>query len=363
MLLILLQMPIKREELVKQIKESNLPAAVLCYGEETFFHEDILNNLRKSYGGEGGWGYEVVDATNLDPAKLVASAGTLSFGGGTKLTVIRSAHRLNKTQLDGLSKIAGRACQERSLVLLAEKNLKTTDKLLLWAKEYKVKVCKFTAPKPSEMGTWLRAQARARGFSIDDETQTYMIDIASENLMALTQMLDKIDLFREERKHIKRREVEDLLHDTFEKKVYDCVSAVFNIGMRNVSPQAREKGAEELRRVLRFSKKDGILQVVRALAREAFTLLKYHDLLTRRVSSDQMATELKLGPRKWLLKSEYPLRAEKWPSHRLKRLLTRLAEVDLAVRSTGRDPEAMLEQIVIGNLAPTSVEEHDEISL
>jgi DNA polymerase III delta subunit len=338
----------------------------LCYGEETFFHEDILKKLRESYGGQGGWGYEVVDAASLDPARLVASAGTLSFGGGTKLTVIRSANKLSNTQLEELSKITGRSVRERAVVLLAEKNLKTTDKLLKWAGENKVNICRFSAPKPRELGRWVAEHAGSKGFTLDATTIAFIVDLSAGNLMGIIKMLDKIDLFRGDSTRVNKTDVADLLHDSFEKSVYDCVKAFFasrgEQGIKEEQRRYRQKATAEFHRVLRFNKNDGIIKFLRALSREAFTLLKYHHLAGK-ISGDALAKELKLGARKWLLKDEYPARARAWPRERLHRLLRRLAEVDLAIRTTGRDAEAMLEQIVIGNLAPTSVEEYDEISL
>lgn len=346
-------MRIRREELIERIKTQDLPAAVLCYGEEAFFHEEILAALRSSYAGEGGWGYEVVDAASLDPAKLLASAGTLSFGGGTKVTVVRSAHKLKNDQLEALQKIVTHPAMQRVVVLMAEKTLRSNDKLLAWARDQKVTLCQLTALKPRELELWLKEQAEARGFSLDANTAGFTIDLSSGNMMALSQMLDKIDLFRGEKTRIDLEDVEDLLHDSFEKGVYDCVRATF--------AWDRKRASTELHRVLRFDPREGVVQIVRALSREAFTLLKYQEMREKGASKDKILKELRLGARKWLLDREYPERARKWPQDRLHRLLVRLAEVDFAVRVTGRDPEAMLEQIVIGNLAPTSVEEFDEV--
>ena len=360
-------MHITRQELAKRIKARDLPAALLCYGEEAFFHEEILTALRANYGGAGSWGYEIVDAALLDPAQLLASAGTLSFGGETKVTVLRSAHKLKKDQLQALERIAAHPAKEREalrevlrdvlrvVVMMAEKELKATDNLLKWAKKQKVTICQLTSPKPRELGTWLKKQASARGFSLDDRTLDFMIDLSAGNLMALAQMLTKIDLYRGEGDRVGLKDVEDLLHDSFEKGVYDCVRAVF--------ARDRDRASRELHRVLRFDSREGMLQIIRALSREAFALLKYHELKAGGTSNEVIAKELRLGARKWLLQREYPERARRWPAERLHRFLIRLAEVDLAVRTTGRDAEAMLEQVVIGNLAPTSVEEFDEVFL
>jgi DNA polymerase III delta subunit len=356
-------MRITREELIKRIKARNLAGGLLCYGQEMFFHQQILDLLRETYADAGGWGYEVVDAASLDPAQLLASAGTLSFGGGTKATVIRSAHKLKKDQLQALERVAAHPEKEREVsrevlrvvVLMAEKTLKSSDNLLEWAKKQKVTICQLTSPKPSELTSWLKTQASSMGFSLDYRTVDFMVDLSAGNLMALAQMFAKLDLFRGEKKRIGLKEVEDLLHDSFEKGVYDCVRAVF--------ARDRNKASRELHRVLRFDPREGILQIVRTLSREAFALLKYEELLAKGASQDEIAKELRLGAKKWLLEQEYPERIRNWPKERLHRFLTRLAEVDLAVRTTGRDAEAMLEQIVIGNLAPTSIEEFDEVFL
>jgi len=355
-----LRMQIERAELAKRIRARELPAVLLCYGEETLFHQEILTALRASYGGEGSWGYEVTDAASLDPAKLMASAGTLSFGGGTKVTVVRSAHRLRKDQLTALERIAAHRGVECAVVLMAEKELKANEEPLKWAREQNAWLCRLVSPKPKEIGAWLASQAAARGFSLDAETAAFMIDLAAGNLMALSQMLAKLDLYRGKTKRILRADVEDLLHDSFEKSVYDCVRAVFAVGGKNAAV-ARERAAAELHRVLRFDATEGILRLSRALSREAFALLKYHEMRKKGATNEMLAKELKLGARKWLLEREYPARAGRWPMERLRRLLMRLADVDLAVRTTGRDAEAMLEQVVIGNLAPTSVEETDEV--
>ncbi|MEA3310919.1 MAG: DNA polymerase III subunit delta [candidate division WOR-3 bacterium] len=352
-------MRITREELIKRIKARDLAGGLLCYGQEVFFHQQILDLLRETYADAGGWGYEVVDAASLDPAQLLASAGTLSFGGGTKATVIRSAHKLKKDQLQALERVTAHPAKEREVlrevVMMAEKELKATDMLLKWAKERKITVCHLASPKPSELASWLKTQASSRGFSLDYRTVDFMVDLSAGNLMALSQMVAKLDLYRGEKKRIGLKEVEDLLHDSFEKGVYDCVKAVF--------ARDRDKASRELHRVLRFDPRKGIIQVIRKLGEEAFTLLKYHELMDKGSTTEAMAKELRLWKKKWLLEREYPERARNWPKERLHRFLIRLAEVDLAVRTSGRDAEAMLEQVVIGNLAPTSIEEFDEVFL
>ncbi len=342
-----------REELIKRIEKHEVESVTLVYGQETFFFDEILSALRAAYKGASGWGFETVDAQTLDAKGLAASAATLAFDAGVKVTVVRSASRLRKDQLEVVEKIAARQAKERAVVLIADKEGKATDALLKWAKEHKVTTCELASPKPAELSSWLRAESAKRGFSVDEETTDFLLDLSTGNLLAISQILDKLDLFRGDKTKVNFKDVQDLLSDSFQKGVYDCIRAVFD---RN-----RDKAAKEMKRVLRFGTNEGIVELLYAISREAFTLLKYQLLKEKGLSRDALGKELRLGSRAWLLNKEYPERASKWPKERLEKLLHRLAEVDIAIRTTGRDAEAMLEQIVIGNLAPTSVEETDEI--
>ncbi|MBN2380825.1 DNA polymerase III subunit delta [candidate division WOR-3 bacterium] len=343
-----------RGELTKCIKARDLPGTVLIFGQEAFFFEEIIKLLKENYS-RGGWGYEVVDASELDIRCIASATVSLSFDSATKLTLVRSAHRLTESQLHALEKLILTNSKDRILILTAQvdKAKKSVDNLVAWAQEHKIAVCQLNPPRPKELEKWLEDEISKRDFTVSKETFDYMIDISAANLLALSQMLDKLDIFRGEKKNIKLADVEDLLHDSFEKSIYDCMKAVFS---RN-----RDLASSEMRRVLSFNKNDGILQIVRILTNEAFRLLKYNELIAGKASREEIAKALRLGSRKWLLQKEYPDRARKWPSKKLHRLLKALAEVDLAVKITGRDAEAMLEQVVIGNLAPTSVEEFDEI--
>ncbi len=342
-----------REELLAKIEKRELESVTLVHGEEPFFTDEVVSALRAVYKDVSGWGFEVVDAQTLDARGLAASAATLAFDSGTKVTVVRSASRLRKDQLEVIEKIASRQAKERAVVLLADKEGKAVDALVKWAKERKIMTCQLQSLKPAEMTSWLKAESTKRGFSVDEETQGFMLDLSSGNLLAMSQILDKLDLFRGGKTKVYFKDVEDLLADSFEKGVYDCVRAVFE---RN-----RDKAAKEMKRVLRFGTGQGITELLYALSRETFTLLKYQLLKEKGLSKDALGKELRLGSRAWLLNKEYPERARNWPKEKLERLLHRLADVDIATRITGRDAEAMLEQIVIGNLAPTSVEDFDEI--
>lgn len=356
-------MQITREGLIKDIKERNLHTLTLVHTDEAFFIEEILGHLRETFGLEGGWGYEVLECSIVDARSLTASAGTLSFGGTTKATVIRSAQRLKKDQMDALARISSGNSKERIVVLLADKTLKASDSIIKWAKETGAAVCHIPIPKPQELSRWLESRASEKGVTLDARTAGFMTDMVSGNLMALDQMLEKIDLYRGKKGQIGIEDLEELLADSFEKGIYDCVKAVFAIGQGKIPSALREKATDEMHRVLRYGVNEGVLEITRALAREAFSLLKYVELHSLGLRRDAIAAKMKLGPRKWLLEKEYPDRARKWPRERLHNLLIRLSEVDLAVRTTGRDAEAMLEQVIIGNLAPTSVEEYDEIFL
>ena len=341
------------EELIKMIEMRELGSVTLVYGQETYFFDEIISALRTAYKGASGWGFETVDAQTLDAKGLAASAATLAFDSGSKVTVVRSASRLRKDQFEVLEKIASRPARERAVVLIADKEGKSTDTLVKWAKERKLSACELRSPKPAEMASWLRAESAKRGFGVDEETAAFLLDLSSGNLVAISQILNKLDLFRGDKTKVNFKDVEDLLSDSFQKGVYDCVRAVFE---RN-----RDKAAKEMRRVLRFGTNEGILELLYALSREGFTLLKYQLLKEKGLSRDALGKELRLGSRAWLLNKEYPERSRSWPKERLDKFLHRLADVDIAIRTSGRDAEAMLEQIVIGNLAPTSVEDFDEI--
>lgn len=354
-------MQITREELYNRIKKKELASVTLVYGSEEFFLEELVAVLRNKFKDASGWGFEILDAQSMDSSALAASASTLAFDMGIKVSVVRSATRLKKEQLEFFKRMAGRDAKERAVILIAEKEGKQLDALLKWAKEAKIIVCELQSLNQAEVASWLRSESSKLGFSIDPKTLDFMIDVSASNLIALSQMLAKIDLYRGDKTSVNFKDVEDLLSDSFEKGVYDCVRAVFAIGQGRISPSLREKAIREFARVLRFGASDGVVELVYALSREAFTLLKYQLLKDKGVSKDALAKELRLGSRAWLLNKEYPERAIKWPKERLEKFLHRLADVDLAIRTTGRDAEAMLEQIVIGNLAPTSVEETHEI--
>lgn len=342
-----------REEFLQRIGKRELESVTLVHGEEPFFFDEIVSALRTAYKDASGWGFETVDAQTLDAKGLAASAATLAFDSGTKVTVVRSASRLRKDQLEVIEKIASRQAKERAVVLISDKEGKAADTLVKWAKERKVMTCGLYSLKPAETASWLKAESTKRGFSVDEETSGFILDLTSANLLAMSQILDKLDLFRGQNTRVHFKEVEDLLSDSFEKGVYDCVRAVFD---RN-----RDKAVKEMKRVLRFGIGQGITELLYAFSREGFTLLKYQLLKEKGLSREALGKELKLGSRAWLLNKEYPERARNWPKERLQKLLHRLADVDIATRTSGRDPEAMLEQIVIGNLAPTSVEDLDEI--
>ncbi|MBD3285688.1 hypothetical protein GF359_04455 [candidate division WOR-3 bacterium] len=364
-------MRITREELLKQISEGTLERSILCHGEEGFFHDMVISALREKYGGSGSWGFEVVDAPMLDPAKLFTSAGTLSFGGGTKVTLIRNAHRLYEAQKSGLEKLFSNPTPERLIVLSTHRHLKQANELLAWCKDNKLNICVLNPIKSRELVPWIKEESSKRNFSLDKKTIAFIIDLTVGNLQAINQMLDKIDLFRTDKKLIGQKEVEDLLNDTFEKKIYDCVKAVFEVRSGKVPhskldqvARERNKAASEMQRVLLFDSKDGMVKLIKAIFREAFNLLKYHELKKAGASKEEIAKILRLRPsQKWLLDNQFPSTAARWPADRLHNLLMRLAETDFSLRVSGRDAEAMLEQIVIGNLKPTSIEEYDEVFL
>lgn len=344
-------MQVSRAQLEEKIKSGNLSPRVLVYGTEELLITELIGMLRSAFSAD--WGFENLDASALDPSQLVASAGSMSFSGSSKLTLIRSAQKLTKEQMDALARVAKAPGAKRTLFLIAQKELKAKEPLSKWAKERGFEICRLSAPGTRELPGWVVNRAKEKGFSLDSQTLGFMIDLTAGNLMALSQMLEKLDLYRGEVTRLSLEQVEDLLQDSFEKKVYDCVDAVFT--------KDKGRASEEMHRVLMFNKTEGMIQLLRALSRDAMDLLKYHELKKKNLSSRELEKRMNLGARRWLLGKKFPARADNWPAHRLHRMLVRLAQVDLAIRTSGRDAQAMLEQVVIGNLAPTSVEEYDEV--
>ena len=174
------------EELEKSLKNGNLNAIYLLYGEETFLLENCLKKIKSNFGTIiDGINYVKIDDTNID--NLIANIETPAFGFEKKLIIAKNTGILKK---EAKKKEARNTIIQKNISEYIENNIEIIkDSVIIVFVEqdankvdlYKIIekhgiVCNFEKLKPAQIVKRLKALCRAYKVNVDENTLMYLIE-------------------------------------------------------------------------------------------------------------------------------------------------------------------------------------------
>lgn len=334
---------------VAELKTGKLYPVYLLWGEERSLRDDVLAKIKKQVmGGNGGeYGLIVLNGKNLSVERIVETADTAPFFSEKQLILIENWDRWRAgKQTDGdkqkpdeqkfidyLTKIPPYSC----LVFTSDEKIDRRKKLYQSLEKIGA-VVEFAPLKGQVLERWIMQIVKDMGKKLGPGVLAFIIgEVGTSetvNLAMLRQELTKIALYTGARSEITKADAQAVLTRTPESSVFTLVDAV--------SQQQRDK-ALQLWEDLKVTGQEP-LKLLNLLARQIRLTWQAKQLQAAGCAVDQLAGKIGVHP---YVAQRVAAQGKKFSTHQLRHSLECLQEADWSVKSGRRDPETMMQLLIV----------------
>jgi DNA polymerase-3 subunit delta len=321
-------------ELKKRLRERNLPALLFLYGEESFFIERALREIvDQTVPVEArDFNLQVFHGKDCRAVSVLDTARTLPAFSPVRLVVVRDAQNLPATELDQFLSYLNDPVPETLLVFTADKIdgrrkfyqvFKTVGALVEFKKLY-----------DNQIPTFVKEQAEDAGISFTEDALALFCKRVGSHLQEIHGELCKLRNYLGERRVAEPADILAVVTDSRVDSVFELSDA---LGRKDVA---------EAIRLLRRLLAEGVapLLILAMITRHFRQLWKAHELLRQRVPEKDMARRIGINP---YFLSGLLVQARHFPTDGFRGIFESLLDADLALKSSGSSPDAVLESLLL----------------
>lgn len=329
------------EEAVARAERGDLLPVFLLAGDERLLRDEALNAIVKAALGAGlaDFNLDKFTAGESDVEKVLAATRTVPMMAKMRVVLVRGVERWDAGEggdgdtspLDRLAEYAKSPVDSTCLVLVAQK-LDGRRKLVSLAKKEGFLVDCASLDRKRLPG-WIRARAKAKGHALEADVAELLAEIAGPDLATLDDALERLSLYVGKDSPIG------------EEAVAACVTRVRLADTWKLVDAASTK---DLGKVLAlfadvYDPRDRGLPLVGAIAWSLRQLLKLEAALAEGLTLDEAARRAGIYPTFRAREHAQKLRA--FRPRELERWLVVVQETDIALKSSRRSADAILEEM------------------
>ena len=334
------------QQAIQDAKKGKLLPIYLVTGEERFLRDQVVAEIRAAALGSGiaAFNEDKYTAGEVDADKILGAVRTVPMMAPKRFVLVRGVERWDAASggsesddakvspLDKLAAYAASPIDSTCLVLVAEK-LDGRRKLSATAKKQGFLVaCEVLDARA--LPAWIVERAKAKGNPIDPDVAELLAEIAGPELAYVNDAVERLALYAGEG------------HPITEEAVGECVARV-----RTADTWALVEalGKRDLGAALRlladvYDPRDRGLPLLGAMAWSIRQLAKYQAATSSGATSDEAAK--KAGVFQPFRARELATKARGFRGKEVERWLLVLAETDLALKSSRRPADAILEDML-----------------
>lgn len=325
----------------KQLKMKQFASMYVMYGEEPYLLKETIKKIKEQALTEEEMEFNIstFDMEETPVQFALEEAETFPFMGERKLIIVHNPIFLT----------AEKAKVEHNISLLLDYidnpspfsivvfsgNYEKLDERKKITKQLKRKATVVEAKKlkEQELMNWVASQARANGVAIDQVAVQELITISGQNLMLLTNELEKMALYVSEGGVITAEIVANLASKSLEQTIFTLIDFVMHRQTAqaiSLLQQLLKQKEEPIKILALMASQLRIMYLAKGLARDGY-------------GQQQIASLLKIHPFRVKLALE---KARSFREQELMVILNNLADADYKMK-TGQMDKALLMEMVI----------------
>ncbi len=322
-------------ELLKSIRNRDFPSLVFLYGSESFTLEKAQRRLIDAVIPAEGRDFNLnrYHGKDCDAAAVLDTARTFPVFASHRLVLVKDAHQLNAFQLEKFLDYLRDPVPETVLVFTAEK----IDGRKKFFQEFKKRgaLVEFKKLYDNQIPGFIREQAKEAGRSFTEDALRLFCRRVGTHLQEIHAELVKLFDYLGERTLVDVADVAAVVSDTRVDSVFDFTDA---LGKRN--------RAEALRLLGRIMNEGSApLLILSMMVRHFRQLWKTRELVEQGVGSRDIARRVGINP---YFVDGLVSQCRGFSMGEYRQLFVRFLETDLALKSSGANAAALLEQLVLG---------------
>lgn len=325
-------------EAVEGARSGRLLPVYLVAGEERLLRDEVVRELRAASlgGGVAAFNEDKFTAGEADVENVIAAARTVPMMARRRFVLVRSAERWDAesttSPFDRLAEYAAAPVDSTCLVLVASK-IDGRRKLFAAAKKQGYLVpCEPLEPRA--LPRWIADRLASKGHPIDPDVAELLAALAGPDLSSVDDAIERLSLYVGDGTAIDESAVGACVARVRTADTWALVDAV---------------GARDLQRALRtladaYDPRERGLPLLGALAWSVRQLARYQAALESGATADDAAR--RAGVFQPYRARELATKARAVRSKEVERWLLVLAETDLALKSSRRNADAILEEML-----------------
>ncbi|HEX3232403.1 MAG TPA: DNA polymerase III subunit delta [Pyrinomonadaceae bacterium] len=323
-----------RKELEQSLKKGQIEPVYFLYGAEAHLRDQALREITEA-ALRGTLLHEFNDSSfNLlsdDVRDAIAAAEQLPMMSDRRVVRLRNFARIRESDEEILLAYLERPVESSVVIFVGDdldKRKKLGKKLMSGAGAFE-----FQPLKPNELPTWIKTHLRTINADIEPRALSQLIELSASNLSALTQELNKLATAALPSGRITAELVEQLVTRSREHMNWDLTD---NIVSRN-----RRAALKVLRDFLDDGVEPVLLTGVIAGTFRRMALAKA--LQARGAAPGEIFGEVRVPPFK---QRDYLAMLSRIDSADMSRMIQRIAETDLAIKTSKATPRMQMEMLV-----------------
>ncbi|PIQ97865.1 MAG: DNA polymerase III subunit delta [Nitrospinae bacterium CG11_big_fil_rev_8_21_14_0_20_56_8] len=329
-------MPQSPDAAIRDIDQGRVAPVYFLYGEERFLQREILDALERKLVAPDNreFNLEHFEARDTSVADWIGSSKTLSFFGGTKLVVVRDLHEktLEPEEADRLVEYAQSPGPDACLVITAEK----VDKKRKWVKSLVAipGAVECAAPHEGALLPWLQKRARETGYQLAPEAARLMMERIGPRPGILARELDKVLTFAGANRNVTEEDVAGLVGEIRLENAFGLTDAL------------KRKNPEQALKLLHNQLEHGeepirILGLIAWQFRVIWEVKFYHE---QGLAAPRIAE--RMGAKPFMVEKALQY-TRNFSREMLIRGFRNLGAADRELKSSGNDPEGILESLIL----------------
>lgn len=318
----------------KRASKGSLDPVYVLVGTERLLIERAVDAVRKAVDSMGapGFNVEVFDGKGLEASHVISAARTLPMMADTRLVLLRHADAMTATEQTNLAEYLDDPSDSTCLLLTATK-LDGRAKLSKAAKKngYLVEA------KPlrgNALREFIRAEATAREHAIAPPAIEALLDAVGDDLAAIDDAMERLSLFVGAGQRIDAEAVTTCVTRIRVESIWSLVDA---IGLKD-----RRKGIAAAQSLL--DDREPPLRLLAMVARQLRIVARMREALSEGLRPQDAAKRAGAPPFK---AGDLTESARRFTADSLGRAFTLIAETDLALKSSKRPPDTILQDAVL----------------
>lgn len=324
------------DEAFQQIEQGKMGCLYFLYGEEKFFHTEIIQTLlQKLLTPENReFNLESFEAKSSSVNDWLSAVKTLPFLGGTKVVVVKGLHEVTllPKQTELLLGYIKDPIPGTCLILTANKADRKKNIFKGLTKIQGAVSCE--APKESSLIPWIKQRARSLGYNLSQDAARQMVERTGPKPGILASELEKVVTFAG-----KERSVSD----------QDVLAVVGDIKLQNpfaLTEALKARNAEKAFQLLHNQLDHGEdpIKILGTIVWQFRVIWEVKSYQTQKLPAFKIAQEM--GAKPFLVEKALN-HTKNFSRQELTQNFKNLAQADRELKTSGQTPQGILDSLIL----------------